>query len=220
MAVRRVVERLCDPCETAGKEVVATGQIKVVRSWDVCAVHEKRYDTYFAAVFDGEALEEVGQLDQAGEDEHQEQADEEAVTAQSEESKPELAPAVPDSAETANDGGPEQEPAADEATARRRTVVITGEISGYKAAEVRRAVEALGYEVVANLDADTSLIICGRRPAVVKVHDARYYKTPVFDASQVSSFREALDIGEFPTGDKLPDVRGHRRANPTMSKAS
>ncbi|QLE71124.1 hypothetical protein FGW37_05465 [Streptomyces rectiverticillatus] len=231
MAVRQVVlERLCDPCKKAGKEVVATGQISVRRSWDLCPMHEERYDTYLGEALGdedmtaGTVVQEDERTESGGQDqaEEPERSAEEPTPKQSDEAEQKPVPVVAELEEAKeNRGGRKQKAAAEEeaVSPQERTVVVTGEVSGYKAAEVRQAVEALGYKIVNDVDANTSLIICGRRPATTKVHDARYHKTPVFDASQVAAFREALTAGEFPTGSKLPEAKSKRQKSP-MTAAS
>ncbi|MEW1671998.1 hypothetical protein AB0O47_01940 [Streptomyces noursei] len=86
------------------------------------------------------------------------------------------------------------------------SVVVTGEIPGYEPGAARRALENGGYRIVGHVEEDTTLIICGVRPAPHKVREAAEAGTPCMDATRAGAFREAVASGRWVGEDRLPAV--------------
>ncbi|MGW9170166.1 hypothetical protein [Streptomyces decoyicus] len=109
-----------------------------------------------------------------------------------------------DAEEEEEEGEDEEEEEQEE----RPAVVITGNVDGYTAPEIRSAVERMGYTIAGHADANTAFVIVGKRPASHKIKEAREHETPVINAQESGVLKAMISAGELKPNGEMPAVKG------------
>ncbi|GAA0406068.1 hypothetical protein [Streptomyces luteireticuli] len=212
-----------------GTEVPATEALILgTREWDLCDEHTEK----FTALLDAQSEKlTLGEREWAVWGEHVEKfaqmlvvvlGEPGAETAEDiEEDQEEQELPDDDADEDQNDERdvPEDDEADEEAPAEgfEPSVMVAGDIPGYRWEDARTALRNAGYRVVGKADHSTVLFILGERGTnnSRKIQAAKEHGIPCMDVRAPGRFRDAVCAGEFTGGDPLPEPAKALPTGPT-----